>query len=109
MMDALAKGDEVVTVGGILGRVSKVNDTYITIEIAANTEVVVLPLEDKTKVEQNKAYCQNFSKPQLLRLFMCRIFNFASEAVHNQQELLIVAHDNEQGLLQGGAGGRGRA
>ena len=41
MMDALAKGDEVVTVGGILGRVSKVNDTYITIEIAANTEVVV--------------------------------------------------------------------
>ena len=41
MMDALAKGDEVVTVGGILGKVSKVNDTYITIEIASNTEIVV--------------------------------------------------------------------
>ena len=41
MMDALTKGDEVVTAGGILGRISKVNDTYITIEIATNTEIVV--------------------------------------------------------------------
>ncbi len=41
MMDALAKGDEVVTAGGILGKVSKVNDTYVTIEIATNTEIVV--------------------------------------------------------------------
>lgn len=41
MMDALTKGDEVVTAGGILGRVSKVNDTYVTIEVATNTEIVV--------------------------------------------------------------------
>jgi preprotein translocase subunit YajC len=41
MMDALAKNDEVVTAGGILGRVSKVNDTYVTIEVATNTEIVV--------------------------------------------------------------------
>jgi preprotein translocase subunit YajC len=41
MMDALAKGDEVVTAGGILGKVSKVNDTYVTVEIAPNTEIVV--------------------------------------------------------------------
>ena len=41
MMDALAKGDEVVTVGGVLGKVSKVNDTYVTIEVAPNTELVV--------------------------------------------------------------------
>jgi preprotein translocase subunit YajC len=41
MMDALAKGDEVVTVGGLLGKVVAVKDTYVTIEIAANTEVVV--------------------------------------------------------------------
>ncbi|MES2324627.1 MAG: preprotein translocase subunit YajC [Pseudomonadota bacterium] len=41
MMDALAKGDEVVTTSGILGRVVKVNDTYVTVEIATNTEVVV--------------------------------------------------------------------
>ena len=41
MMDALAKGDEIVTAGGILGKVSKVNDTYITIEVATGTEIVV--------------------------------------------------------------------
>jgi preprotein translocase subunit YajC len=41
MMDALAKGDEVVTAGGILGKVAKVNETYVTLEVAANTEIVV--------------------------------------------------------------------
>jgi preprotein translocase subunit YajC len=40
-MDALAKGDEVITVGGVLGRVSKVADAYVTIEVAAGTEIVV--------------------------------------------------------------------
>jgi len=41
MMDALAKGDEVATAGGILGRVTKVNDTYVTLEVASGTEIVV--------------------------------------------------------------------
>ena len=41
MMDALAKGDEVVTVGGMLGRVTKVADAYVTLDIANGTEVVV--------------------------------------------------------------------
>ncbi|MBC7415171.1 MAG: preprotein translocase subunit YajC [Herminiimonas sp.] len=41
MMDALAKGDEVITAGGMLGKVSKVTDAYVTIEIAANTEITV--------------------------------------------------------------------
>ena len=41
MMDALAKGDEVVTAGGILGRVVKVADAYVTLEVAAGTEMVV--------------------------------------------------------------------
>jgi preprotein translocase subunit YajC len=41
MMDALGKGDEVVTAGGILGKVVKVNETYVTIEVSANTEIVV--------------------------------------------------------------------
>lgn len=41
MMDALTKGDEVVTAGGILGRVTKVSETYVTLEIATNTEMVV--------------------------------------------------------------------
>jgi preprotein translocase subunit YajC len=41
MMDALSKGDEVITVGGVLGRVSKVAEAYVTIEVAAGTEIVV--------------------------------------------------------------------
>ena len=41
LLEALAKGDEVVTQGGIVGKVSKVGDSYVTVEIAANTEVVV--------------------------------------------------------------------
>jgi preprotein translocase subunit YajC len=41
LMDALAKGDEVITVGGVLGRVTKVTDAYVTIEISAGNEMVV--------------------------------------------------------------------
>lgn len=41
MMDALAKGDEVVTAGGMLGRVVKVVDAYVTIEVATGTEITV--------------------------------------------------------------------
>ena len=41
MVDALQKGDEVITAGGVLGRISKVSDAYVTVEIAANTEVSV--------------------------------------------------------------------
>ncbi|MGJ9420223.1 preprotein translocase subunit YajC [Massilia sp. CMS3.1] len=41
MMEALAKGDEVVTAGGILGRVVQVKDAYVTIEVAAGTEMIV--------------------------------------------------------------------
>ena len=41
MMDALTKGDEVVTAGGILGRVVQVKDAYVTLEIATGTEMIV--------------------------------------------------------------------
>ncbi|AKN64856.1 MULTISPECIES: preprotein translocase subunit YajC [Herbaspirillum] len=41
MMDALAKGDEVVTSGGMLGRITKVADGYITIEVSEGTEIIV--------------------------------------------------------------------
>ncbi|MES2300400.1 MAG: preprotein translocase subunit YajC [Pseudomonadota bacterium] len=41
MMDALTKGDEVITAGGILGKVTKVAESYVTIEVASNTEVMV--------------------------------------------------------------------
>jgi preprotein translocase subunit YajC len=39
MLEALAAGDEVITVGGILGKVTAVKDQYITVEIVAGTEV----------------------------------------------------------------------
>ena len=38
---ALQKGDEVVTSGGIVGKVTKVSDTFVSVEIAANTEITV--------------------------------------------------------------------
>ncbi len=41
MIDALAKGDEVVVAGGVLGRVSKLGDTFVHVEIADNVEIQV--------------------------------------------------------------------
>lgn len=41
MIAALQKGDEVVTTGGIVGKVTKVSDNFVTVEIAANTEINV--------------------------------------------------------------------
>jgi preprotein translocase subunit YajC len=41
MTEALQKGDEVITAGGVLGRISKMGEAYVTIEIAPNTEVSV--------------------------------------------------------------------
>lgn len=34
MVEALAKGDEVITAGGLLGKVSRVTDNYIALEVA---------------------------------------------------------------------------
>jgi preprotein translocase subunit YajC len=39
MIDALAKGDEIVTAGGFLGKVSKLGDGYLHVEIANGVEV----------------------------------------------------------------------
>jgi preprotein translocase subunit YajC len=41
LVAGLAKGDEVVTNGGIAGRVDDVGETFITVEIAANVKVKV--------------------------------------------------------------------
>ena len=41
MMEALSKGDEVITAGGVLGKVAKVTDAYLTIEVAPGTEIMV--------------------------------------------------------------------
>ena len=39
---AVKKGDSVVTAGGILGKVTKVEDAFVEVEIAANTRVRVV-------------------------------------------------------------------
>lgn len=41
MVDALAKGDEVVISGGVLGRVTKVGEPYINVEVADEVELQV--------------------------------------------------------------------
>jgi preprotein translocase subunit YajC len=41
MVEALAKGDEVVIGGGIAGRVTEVGDSFVQVEIAPNTVVPV--------------------------------------------------------------------
>ena len=41
MLQALQKGDEVATAGGVIGRISKLNEQYAVIEIAPNVEVNV--------------------------------------------------------------------
>ncbi len=40
MLEALAKGDEVVAVG-ILGKIAKIGDSYVSLEIAPNTTIQV--------------------------------------------------------------------
>jgi preprotein translocase subunit YajC len=39
MVEALAKGDEVVTAGGLLGKVSRVGEAYIGVELTDGVEV----------------------------------------------------------------------
>jgi len=41
MIEALQKGDEVVTAGGVVGRITKLGEQYVTVEIAPNIEIVV--------------------------------------------------------------------
>ncbi|OGA38662.1 MAG: preprotein translocase subunit YajC [Betaproteobacteria bacterium RIFCSPLOWO2_12_FULL_68_19] len=41
MVEALQKGDEVITTGGVLGRITKMGDAYVSLEIAPNTEISV--------------------------------------------------------------------
>ena len=41
MVEALAKGDEVVTGGGLLGKITRIGDNFIIVEIAPNIEVKV--------------------------------------------------------------------
>lgn len=41
MIEGLQKGDEVVTSGGMVGKITKLGEAYLTVEIAPNTEISV--------------------------------------------------------------------
>ena len=41
MIAALAKGDEVITGGGLLGKVSKMGDTFISLEVSPGVDIQV--------------------------------------------------------------------
>lgn len=41
MIVALQKGDEVITTGGVLGKITKVSDQYMSLEIADNVVIQV--------------------------------------------------------------------
>lgn len=49
LLDNLKSGDEVVTTGGIIGRVKSVAETFVTLEIASNTAIKVY----KTHIQQS--------------------------------------------------------
>ncbi|MGD8525375.1 MAG: preprotein translocase subunit YajC [Thioalkalispiraceae bacterium] len=39
MVEALSKGDEVVTNGGLLGKIIEVGEQYVTVELAENVQI----------------------------------------------------------------------
>jgi preprotein translocase subunit YajC len=41
MVESLQKGDEVITMGGMVGRIDKVGDNYLSVEIADNVVVQI--------------------------------------------------------------------
>jgi len=41
MISALAKGDEVVTAGGVVGKITEVEEAYVTIDIGSESPVNV--------------------------------------------------------------------
>ena len=41
MIEALAKGDEVVIGGGVIGRVAKLGESFVHVEVANNVELQV--------------------------------------------------------------------
>lgn len=50
LVAGLSKGDEVITAGGLLGKVTKVDDNYITVEISMAGDKPVETLLQRTSV-----------------------------------------------------------
>ena len=51
MLEALSKGDEVVTAGGIVGKVSKVGDGYVTLEVGTRGEQAIEMQMQKSAIQ----------------------------------------------------------
>ncbi len=41
MIEALAKGDEVVTAGGMLARIKQLGDSYLTVEVTSGVDIQI--------------------------------------------------------------------
>jgi preprotein translocase subunit YajC len=41
MVEAVQKGDEVIAAGGMLGRINKLDENYVSLQIAPNVEVQI--------------------------------------------------------------------
>jgi len=41
MLEGLQKGDEVVTGGGVVGKITELGDAFVSVEIAPNTQISV--------------------------------------------------------------------
>ena len=41
LLEGLQKNDEVLTQGGIVGKVVQISDGYVHVEVAANTQIIV--------------------------------------------------------------------
>jgi preprotein translocase subunit YajC len=41
LLEGLARGDEVVALGGVVGKIAEISDQYVTLEIAPNTQIMV--------------------------------------------------------------------
>ena len=41
LIEGLQKGDEVITAGGLLGRISRLNENYVTLEVSNGVEIQV--------------------------------------------------------------------
>jgi preprotein translocase subunit YajC len=54
-MKGLKVGEEVLTTGGIIGRVKSVSDTFVTVDIAANTSIKVLKTHLSAMVKPKEA------------------------------------------------------
>ena len=73
MLSRLAAGDEVVTGGGILGRITEVNDPFVTLEIAEGVRIKVQKTRSRSSCPRARSRA-----PERLEPIACWIFRAGS-------------------------------